>query len=154
MDTFAKKAWLVKLMYGRGRRPATRFYISGWERPSQVIAAVRTACGSSDDVIVFPLRELSQDEIITHRLIMQQTKELQNGNDARPDDAPPPVFEGSDARPDEAPPPVFEASGGQHVSSPREGQKPIREITAPEHEKPQTEVRRKYWRWWAWPKSL
>jgi hypothetical protein len=66
MDTFANKAWLVELIYRRvgsnGRRPASRFYISGWNRPSQVIDAVRAASGSSDDEIVFPLRELSQDE--------------------------------------------------------------------------------------------
>jgi hypothetical protein len=103
-----------------------------------VIAAVRMASGSADDVIVFPLRELSQDEIIAHKLVVQQTKEVQNG----------------DARPDNTSPPVFEALGGQHVSSLKEDQKPIRQTTASEHEKPKTEVRRGYWRWRPWPKSL
>lgn len=118
MDPFANKAWLAKLMYGRGGpnglRPASKFYISGWERPSQVIAAVRTVSESADDVIVFPLRELSQVEIIAHKLVVRQTKEVQNG----------------DARPDNASPPVFEGSGGQHVSSLKENQsrsdKPLR----------------------------
>src|SRR6516225_5201194 len=120
MDTFASKAWLVKLMYRKGgpngRRPASRFYISGWDRPSQVIAAVRTASGSSDDVIVFPLRELCQDEIIGHKLITQQTKELLNGDDARPDNARAPALE---------------ASGGEHFSSPKEEHQPIQQDTAP-----------------------
>ncbi len=141
MDPFANKAWLAKLMYGRGGpnglRTASKFYISGWERPSQVIAAVRTVSESADDVIVFPLRELSQVEIIAHKLVVRQTKEVQNG----------------DARPDNASPPVFEGSGGQHVSSLKENQKPIRQTPASEHEKPKTEVRGGYWRWWAWPKS-
>jgi hypothetical protein len=115
MDPFANEAWLAKLMYGRGgpngRRPASKFDISGWEQPSQVIAAVRAISESAGDVIVFPLRELSQVEIIAHKLVVQQTKEVQNG----------------DARPDNTSPPVFEASGGQHVSSLKENQKPIRQ---------------------------
>jgi hypothetical protein len=137
MDTFANKAWLVELIYRRagpnGRRPPSRFYVSGWDRPSQVIAAVRTASGGSDDVIVFCRRELSQDEIIAHKLITQQTKELPNGSDVRPDNARSPAFE---------------ASGGEHSSSPKQEHQPIQQTTAPENEKPKTEVRSVFWGWW------
>jgi hypothetical protein len=86
---------------------------------------------------VFPLRGLSQDEIIAHKLMLKQTQELLSCGDARPD---------------KAPAPAFEASGGERMSFLKQEHQPSRQGTAPENKKPKTEVRSGYWGWWPWPK--